>query len=123
MALIVADRVQETSTTTGTGSFTLDGAVTGYQSFSSVLSTADTTYYTIADQGGVNWEVGLGTFTSPSTLARTTILSSSNANSAVNFAAGTKNVFITYPAGRSVIKDASSVIVSPTVSAVTVNDG
>jgi hypothetical protein len=123
MAFIVADRVQETSTTTGTGSFTLDGAATGFRTFASVLSSADTTYYTIAEQGGTNWEVGLGTFTSPSTLARTTILSSTNANSAVNFAAGTKNVFITYPAGRSVIKDASSVIVSPTVSAVTVNDG
>jgi hypothetical protein len=108
MALIVADRVQETSTTTGTGDFTLAGAVVGYQTFSSVLSTADTTYYTIADQGGANWEVGLGTFTSPSTLARTTILSSSNAGSAVNFTAGTKNVFITYPAGRSVLRDANA---------------
>jgi hypothetical protein len=108
MALIVADRVQETSTTTGTGSFTLAGAVTGYQTFASVLATADTTYYTIADQGGANWEVGLGTFTSPSTLARTTILASSNAGSAVSFAAGTKNVFITYPAGRSVLRDANS---------------
>jgi hypothetical protein len=110
MALIVADRVQETSTTTGTGSFTLAGAVTGYQAFSSVLATADTTYYTIADQGGANWEVGLGTFTSPSTLARTTILSSSNAGSAVSFAAGTKNVFITYPAGRSVLANSSGVV-------------
>ena len=110
MALIVADRVQETSTTTGTGSFTLDGAVTGYQTFASVLSTSDTTYYTIADQGGANWEVGLGTFTSPSTLARTTILSSSNAGSAVNFTAGTKNVFITYPAGRSVLANSSGVV-------------
>jgi len=108
MALIVADRVQETSTTTGTGSFTLAGAVTGYQTFASVLATADTTYYTIADQGGANWEVGLGTFTSPSTLARTTILASSNAGSAVNFTAGTKNVSITYPAGRSVLRDANS---------------
>ena len=110
MALIVADRVQETSTTTGTGSFTLAGAVTGYQTFASVLATADTTYYTIADQGGVNWEVGLGTFTSPSTLARTTILSSSNAGSAVSFAAGTKSVFITYPAGRSVLSNSSGVV-------------
>jgi len=110
MAFIVADRVQETSTTTGTGSFTLDGAATGFQTFASVLSSADTTYYTIADQGGANWEVGLATFTSPSTLARTTILSSSNAGSAVNFAAGTKNVFITYPAGRSVLSNSSGVV-------------
>ena len=110
MALIVADRVQETSTTTGTGDFTLGGAVTGFQTFSSVLATADTTYYTIADQGGANWEVGLGTFTSPSTLARATILSSSNAGSAVNFTAGTKNVFITYPANRSVLSNSSGVV-------------
>jgi hypothetical protein len=110
MALIVADRVQETSTTTGTGSLTLGGAVTGFQAFSSVLSTGDTTYYTIADQGGANWEVGLGTFTSPSTLARTTILSSSNAGSAVNFTAGSKAVFITYPAGRSVLSNSSGVV-------------
>jgi hypothetical protein len=110
MALIVADRVQETSTTTGTGNFTLDGAVTGFRAFSSVLATADTTYYTIADQGGANWEVGLGTFTSPSTLARTTILSSSNAGSAVNFTAGSKAVFITYPAGRSVLSNSSGVV-------------
>jgi hypothetical protein len=113
MALIVADRVQETSTTTGTGSITLGGAVTGFQAFSSVLASADTTYYTIADQGGANWEVGLGTFTSPSTLARTTILSSSNAGSAVNFTAGTKSVFITYPAGRSVLSNASGVVPVP----------
>ena len=110
MALIVADRVQETSTTTGTGNLTLGGAVTGFQAFSSVLSTGDTTYYTIADQGGANWEVGLGTFTSPSTLARTTILSSSNAGSAVNFTAGSKAVFITYPAGRSVLSNSSGVV-------------
>jgi hypothetical protein len=114
MALIVADRVQETSTTTGTGSLTLGGAVTGFQAFSSVLSTGDTTYYTIADQGGANWEVGLGTFTSPSTLARTTILSSSNAGSAVNFTAGTKSVFITYPASRSVLSNSSGVVTVPT---------
>ena len=113
MALIVADRVQETSTTTGTGSLTLGGAVTGFQAFSSVLSTGDTTYYTIADQGGANWEVGLGTFTSPSTLARTTILSSSNAGSAVNFTAGTKSVFVTYPAGRSVLSNSSGVVPVP----------
>ena len=110
MALLVADRVQETSTTTGTGSVTLDGATTGYQTFSSVLSTGDTTYYTIADQSGSNWEVGLGTFTSPSTLARTTILASSNSGSVVTFGAGTKNVFITYPAGRSALTNSSGIL-------------
>jgi hypothetical protein len=102
MAFVIADRVRETSVTTGTGSIALAGAVTGYRAFSSVLSTGDTTYYTIADQGGANWEVGIGTFTSPSTLARTTILSSSNSGSVVTFTAGTKDVFISLPAGRTV---------------------
>lgn len=101
MAFILADRVRETSATTGTGSFTLDGAVTGFQSFDAVLNTADTTYYTLALQGATEWEVGIGTFTAPSTLARTTILSSSNSGSAVNFSAGTKDVFITLPASRA----------------------
>lgn len=102
MAFVIADRVRETSTSTGTGSVTLAGAVTGYQTFASVLTSSDTTYYTIADQGGSGWEVGIGTFTSPSTLARTTVLSSSNAGSLVNFTAGTKDVFITLPAPRTV---------------------
>jgi hypothetical protein len=114
MALLVADRVQETTTTTGTGDITLAGAVTGYQAFSSVLATSDSTYYTIADQSGSNWEVGLGTFTSPSTLARTTILSSSNSGSVVTFGAGTKNVFITYPASRSTLTNSSNVVPVPT---------
>jgi len=109
MALIIADRVRETSTTTGTGSISLAGAVTGYRAFSSVLSTNDTTYYCIADQGGANWEVGLGTFTSPSTLARTTILSSSNSGSIVTFTAGTKDVFITQPAGRTFLNTGGSI--------------
>ena len=101
MAFVIADRVRETSVTTGTGSIALAGAVTGYRAFSSVLSTGDTTYYTIADQGGANWEVGIGTFTSPSTLARTTILSSSNSGSVVTFTAGTKDVFISLPASKT----------------------
>jgi hypothetical protein len=100
MALKIADRVKETTTTVGSGSITLAGAVTGYRTFASVLSTADTTYYCIADQGGSNWEVGLGTFTSPTTLARTTILSSSNSGSVVTFGAGTKDVFITEPSSQ-----------------------
>jgi hypothetical protein len=100
MAFIIADRVKETSTTTGTGSIALAGATTGFRAFSAVLATADTTYYTIADQGGSNWEVGIGTFTSPSTIARTTILSSSNAGSIVTFGVGTKDVFISLPASE-----------------------
>lgn len=101
MALVLADRVQETTTTTGTGTVTLLGAVTGYQSFA-VVGNANTTYYCIAGQTGAEWEVGIGTYTSSgTTLARTTVLSSSNANALVNFSAGTKNVFVSYPAGRS----------------------
>lgn len=102
MALVLADRVKETTTTTGTGTVTLLGASTGYQSFS-VVGNANTTYYTIAGQTTSEWEVGIGTYTlSGTTLARTTVLASSNAGSAVNFSAGTKDVFVTYPAGRSV---------------------
>ena len=107
MALVLADRVQETSTSTGTGSFTLAGAVTGYQSFA-VIGNGNTTYYTIADQGGANWEVGIGTYsTTGPTLARTTVLSSSNSGSLVPFTAGTKTVFVTYPSSQSVYEDAS----------------
>ena len=106
MALVVKDRVQETTTTTGTGTITLAGAVTGFQSFS-VIGNANTTYYTIA--AGSEFEVGIGTYTSSGTLlSRDTILESSNGGSAVNFSAGTKNVFVTYPAERALYTDASS---------------
>lgn len=101
MALVLADRVQESTTTTGTGSVTLLGAVIGYQSFS-VIGNGNTTYYTIAGVGTSEWETGLGTYsTTGPTLARTTVLSSSNNNSLVNFSAGTKNVFVTYPASSA----------------------
>ena len=103
MAFVIADRVRETTTTTGTGNLTLAGAVSKFRTFASVLSSSDTTYYSIVEQTGTAWEVGVGTFTSPSTLARTTILSSSNGGSAVDFAAGTKDVFITLPAPRTVV--------------------
>lgn len=102
MALVLADRVQETSTSTGTGSFTLAGAVTGYQSFA-VIGNGNTTFYTIADQGGANFEVGIGTYTASGTsLSRDTVLSSSNSNNLVNFTSGTKTVFVTYPSEKSV---------------------
>jgi hypothetical protein len=102
MALVIADRVKETTTTTGTGTVTLLGASTGFQSFA-VIGNGNTTYYTIAGQGTSEWEVGVGTYTSSgTTLARTTILASSNSGSAVNFSAGTKDVFVTYPAEYSV---------------------
>jgi hypothetical protein len=105
MALIVKDRVQETSTTTGTGTLTLAGAVTGFQSFS-VIGNANTTYYAIVMDS--SFEIGIGTYTlSGTTLSRTTVLESSNAGSLVNFSAGTKSVFCTYPAEQGLYLDAS----------------
>jgi hypothetical protein len=105
MALIVKDRVQETTTTEGTGTLTLDGAVTGFQTFSSAIGNTNTTYYAISSQGS-EFEVGIGTV-GAGTLARTTILASSNGGSVVTLSAGTKNVFCTYPAGKSLYLDAS----------------
>ena len=103
MALVLADRVKETTTTTGTGSVTLLGASTGYQSFA-VVGNGGTTYYCIAGQGTAEWEVGIGTYsTTGPTLARTTILASSNSGSAVNFSSGTKDVFVTQPAEQTVV--------------------
>lgn len=107
MALVLKDRVKETTTTTGTSSaYALAGAVTGFQSFTSVLSNADTTYYCCTD--GTSFEIGLGTFTSSgTTLARTTILESSNSNNAVDWASGTRDIFITQPAEKAVFLNAS----------------
>lgn len=105
MALVLKDRTKETSSTTGTGTYTLAGAATGFQSFSGI-GNGNTTYYTSTD--GTDWEVGVGTYTSAgTTLARTTILASSNAGSAVNWAAGTRTIFCGLPAGKAVILDAS----------------
>ena len=109
MALVVNDRVKETSTTTGTGTFTLAGAVTGFETFSSAIGNSNTTYYAISLQGGAEFEVGLGTVAA-GTLARTTVISSSNSDSAVDFSAGTKDVFCTLPASKAVFKNASDVI-------------
>jgi len=107
MALTLGDRVKETTTVTGTGTATLLGATTGFQSFA-VVGNGNTTYYCIADQGGANWEVGIGTYTaSGTTLARTTVLASSNTGSLVVFTAGVKDVFVTYPAEKGVWYDAS----------------
>ena len=103
MTLVVGDRIQETTTTTGTGTITLLGAVTQFQSFAAGVGNGNSTYYTIADQSGVNWEEGIGTYTtSGSTLTRT-VLASSNAGALVNFPAGTKNVFCSYPAKAAVL--------------------
>jgi hypothetical protein len=104
MALVLADRVKETTTTAGTGTITLDGAATGFQSFA-VIGNSNTTFYTIAGQTSNEWEVGVGTYTSSGTLlARTTVLSNSAGTqpSALSFSAGTKDVFVTYPASYSV---------------------
>lgn len=99
MAHITADRVKDTSTTTGTGAFAVSGsAPTGYRTFSAVCSTNDTVWYCIAHQSAAEWEVGLGTYSSANTLTRTTPIASSNSNNAVSFSAGTKDVFITIPA-------------------------
>lgn len=102
MALVLKDRVKETSTTTGTGTFTLAGAATGFQSFS-VIGNGNTTFYCIVDSAAGAWEVGIGTYTSSgTTLSRDTILESSNSGSAVNFGSGSKDVFVTYPAERAI---------------------
>src|SRR5210317_1537061 len=110
MALVVNDRVKETSTTTGTGTFTLAGAVLGFETFSTAIGNTNTTYYSIVNENG-EFEVGLGTV-GAGTLARTTILSSSNSDSAVNFSAGTKDVFCTLPVSKAVILDSSGDIVA-----------
>jgi hypothetical protein len=97
MALVLKDRVKEVTTSTGTGTITLGGAATGFQSFSAV-GDSNTTYYTIANPAGSDWEVGIGTYTaSGTTLSRDTVLSSSNGGALVNFGVGDKDVFVTYP--------------------------
>jgi hypothetical protein len=104
MVLVVADRVQETTSTTGTSDYTLLGAEPGFQSFGAVMANADTTYYAITND--TDWEVGIGTYsTTGPTLARTTILSSSNSDNAVSWSAGTKKIFLSYAAEKSVYLD------------------
>ena len=106
MALVLADRVKETTTTAGTGAVTLAGASAGFQTFSSTVGNGNTTYYVIAGQGTSEWEVGIGTYTSAgNTLARTTVLSSSNAGALVTFSSGTKDVWVDYAAGKAVTTD------------------
>jgi len=114
MALVVNDRVKETSTTTGTGTFDLAGAVSGFETFVAGIGNSNTTYYAITNSNG-EFEVGLGTVTDAGTdtLARNTIISSSNSDAAVNFSAGTKDVFCTLPASKAVIEDASNHVTLP----------
>ena len=110
MALVLNDRVKETTTTTGTGTINLAGAETGFETFVQGIGNSNTTYYAIVHTSANEFEVGLGTVTdaSPDTLSRTTIISSTNSDSAVDFSAGTKNVFCTLPASKAVIEDASN---------------
>ena len=109
MALVVADRVQETSTTSGTGTLTLSGAVVGFQTFSTAIGNSNTTFYTIYDPTVYDWEVGIGTV-GAGTLARTTVLSNSaGTTSPISFAANAKFVFCTYPAEKSINYDANGV--------------
>src|SRR5210317_991998 len=99
MALIVADRIKEITSTTGTGTYTLGGASTGFESFATI-GNGNTTYYCCTD--GTDFEVGIGTYTlSGTTLARTTILQSSNSDAAVNWSAGTRTIFVTMPAEKA----------------------
>ena len=108
MALVINDRVKETSTTTGTGAIALGGAVTGFETFAAGIGNSNTTYYAIFNTGTTEWEVGLGTLDGTSAnLTRTTPISSSNSDSAVDFGAGTKDVFCTMPASKTVYLDAS----------------
>ena len=123
MTFVVADRVRQVTTTTGTGTITLSGSLTGFQTFS-VIGDGNTTYYTIVNVDDGSWEVGLGTYTaSGTTLSRDEVLSSSNSNALVDFAAGTKDVFVAYPAERAVvggmgyIENAATVTSSSTINA------
>jgi cytoskeletal protein CcmA (bactofilin family) len=115
MALVINDRVKETSTTTGTGTLNLSGAVTGFETFVAGVGDGNTTYYAIVNRDADEWEVGLGTVTDASTdtLARTTVITSSNSDSATDFSAGTKDVFVTLPASKAVFEDASSDVTLP----------
>ena len=120
MALVLKDRVQETSTTTGTGTLTLAGAVTQFQTFSAAVGNGNTTYYTIYNAGGTEWEVGLGTV-GAGTLARTTVLASSNAGAAVNFT-GTLYVFGDYPADKAIFANAAGNIDNASLTSPKINE-
>ena len=116
MAFVINDRVKETSTTIGTGTLDLLGASPDFESFVAGVGTGNQTYYAISQTGSNNWEVGIGTVTdaSPDTLSRTTVISSSNSDALVNFLAGTKDVFCTIPAKRTIspIMDATCYVVT-----------
>jgi hypothetical protein len=121
MAFITADRVKDTSTTTGTGNITVSGSAPfGYRTFSTVLSVADTFYYAIQGQSTAEWEIGVGTYASTNQFARTTVLASSAGGSAVSFSSGTKNVFITLAATRTLQLKSGD---TPTAGSIPYGDG
>ena len=118
MAFVIADRVRETTTTTGTGTVNLLGAVTNFETFSANLSNSDTTYYAIVDNTNTDFEVGIGTFTASGTTLARSVIASSNSNNLVDFGVGTKDVFITVPASKIVVEDGSNnVSIGGTVTA------
>ena len=121
MAFITADRVKDTSTTTGTGNITVSGSAPfGYRTFSTVMSVGDTFYYAIQGQATAEWEIGVGTYASSNQFARTTVLASSASGSAVSFSSGTKNVFITLAAARTLQLKSSD---TPTAGSIPYGDG
>jgi hypothetical protein len=126
MALVLADRVQETTTSTGTGSVILAGAVNGYQTFTAGVGNGNTCYYTIYDNTSFSWEVGIGTYTtSPNTLTRNTILSSSNSGSAINLAGNTAAVWVDLPSSKAAYVGATITAMnlsSPTIVGGTINN-
>ena len=115
MALVIDDRVKETSTTTVTGTLNLSGAVSGFQTFVAGVGDGNTTYNAIVNRDAAEWETGIGTITDATTdtLARTTVIASSNSDSAVSFSSGTKDVFTTLPASKAVYEDGSSDVTLP----------
>jgi hypothetical protein len=118
MALVLADRVKETTSTSGTTDFVLSGAATGFQTFSAGVGANNTTYYAIAD--GADWEIGLGTLSSDGlTLARTTVLQSSNSDAKVSFSSSSKQIFVTYPADKAVLTDATQTLTNKTLNSPT----
>lgn len=114
MALVLQDRVKETTATTGTGTFTLDGTSTGFVSFG-VIGNGNETYYTAVDNTTGEWEVGIGTYNA-GTLTRDTVLASSNSGNKVTFAAGSKDVFVAYPAEKAVTLDTAQTLANKTLS-------
>jgi len=124
MALVLADRVKETTNTTGTGAISLSGAATGFQSFVDTVGDGNTTYYAVSSALGSEFEVGIGTYTQSSDeLSRDTVLASSNGGSLVDFSAGTKDVYVVYPADKAVYKDESGVVPATTFSSVALTSG